>query len=253
MQDYLYKKMYEVETTHWWFQAKKDIIVQLVKNKIIPQLANLKKSDINIADVGCGVGLLLNSLAEYGQVTGIDYSDQAIDFCRKSFSGELLQKDISIENNPEKKYDLVIVSDLIEHIKDDRKAITNIYNMLKPNGYAIITVPAFQFLWSQHDANNMHYRRYSLEDLKRLISFVPLKISYISYYNFFLFHIAVIVRLIKKMFNLDKTSNLELTTPPSFINKLLYKTFYSESKYINKGKKLPYGLSLIAVVKASGD
>ncbi len=253
MQDYLYKKMYEVETTHWWFQAKKDIIIQLVKNKIIPQLAKSDKAEITIADVGCGVGLLLNSLADYGQVTGIDYSDQAIEFCRNSFSGELLQKDFGIENNLEKKYDLVIVSDLLEHIEDDRIAITNIYNMLKPGGYAIITVPAFQFLWSQHDVNNMHFRRYCLDDLKRMISLVPLKINYISYYNFFLFHIAVIVRLVKKLFNLDKTSNLELTTPPSFINRLLYRTFYSESKYINKGKKFPYGLSLVAVLKASGD
>ena len=88
MQEYLYQKMHEVETTHWWFQAKKDIIIQLIKSKIIPQIS---KSEIDIADLGCGVGLLLNSLAEFGKVTGIDYSEQALEFCRKSFSGDLIQ------------------------------------------------------------------------------------------------------------------------------------------------------------------
>ena len=248
MQDYLYQKMHEVETTHWWFQAKKEIIIQLIRNKIISQFGD---SIIDIADIGCGVGLLLNSLTEFGKVTGIDYSKLALDFCQQSFSGELIQADFGKSITVNKQFDLVIASDFIEHIKDDKIAINNIYNLLKPNGYAIITVPAFQFLWSKHDENNMHYRRYDLKSLKQSISSACLNIDYISYYNFFLFHPAFVVRMIKKVFNIDKKSNLELSVPINFINNTLYNIFYSESKFINKGRKFPYGLSLIAVVQKS--
>lgn len=246
MQEYLYKKMYEVETTHWWFQAKKDILIQLIKNKIIP---NFSKTTISIADIGCGAGLLLDSLTKFGSVTGIDYSNNAIEFCKKSFYGELIQADCGIEMNLKKKFDLVIATDLIEHIKDDKIALNNIYNLLNDNGYAIITVPAFQFLWSQHDVNNMHYRRYSLKTLCELIKTNTFNICYLSYYNFFLFLPALMVRIIKKILNFDKNSNLELSTPPDFINKLFYKLFYTEAKFITKSKRFPFGLSLIAIIK----
>ncbi len=245
MQDFMYKTMFEYENTHWWFQAKKHIITSLIKDKV------LQKFDrpINIADIGCGVGLLLNSLSQLGNVTGIDYSNQALDFCRENFNGELIQADCGTSININKKYDLVIASDLIEHIKDETIIIENIYNLLNPNGYAIITVPAFQFLWSQHDVNNMHYRRYELNQLKGLIKSSRFKIEYISYYNFFLFIPAFIVRIIKKVLKIDKKGELELKTPPSIINKLMYKIFSSEYTYISKKKRFPFGLSLIAVIK----
>ncbi len=247
MQKYLYQKMYEVETTHWWFQAKKDILIQLIKNKIIPQLS---KSEINIADIGCGAGLLLDSLSKFGHVTGIDYSNNAIEFCKNSFSGELIQADCGTTDlNINKKFDLIIATDLIEHIKDDRIAINNIYNLLNDNGYAIITVPAFQFLWSQHDVINMHYRRYSFKTLYEAIKTTPFNICYLSYYNFFLFLPALIVRITKKILNIDKKSDLEFSTPPNLVNKLFYKLFYSESKFITKRKKFPFGVSLIAIIK----
>ena len=247
MQEYLYQKMYEVETTHWWFQAKKDILIQLIKNKIIPQLS---KSEINIADIGCGAGLLLDSLSKFGNVTGIDYSNNAIEFCKNSFSGELIQADCGDTNlNINKKFDLIIATDLIEHIKDDRIAINNIYNLLNDNGYAIITVPAFQFLWSQHDVINMHYRRYSFKNLYEAIKTAPFNICYLSYYNFFLFLPALMVRITKKILNFDKNSNLEFSTPPDLINKSFYKLFYSEARFIIKRKKFPFGLSLIAIIK----
>ena len=247
MQEYLYNKMYEVETNHWWFQAKKNIIINLIKEKILP-IYNRK---IEIADLGCGVGLLLNNLSNFGNTTGIDFSKQAIDFCKESFKGDLIQADFANNLTIDKKFDLIIASDFIEHIEDDKKAINNIYKLLNNNGHAIITVPAFQFLWSQHDINHMHYRRYDIASLVNKLKSSPFKICYISYYNFFLFIPAFIIRMIKKITNFDKNSNLELTIPNNYINKFLYKIFSMESKYINRNKKFPFGLSLIAVISKS--
>ena len=241
----MYEKMFEVENSHWWFQAKKEIIINLIKSRILPNFNH----NINIADIGCGVGLLLNSLSEIGKVTGIDFSKQAIDFCRESFPGELIQTDCSKPMKINNKFDLVIASELVEHIQDEMVIMNNIYNLLNPNGYAIITVPAFQFLWSQHDVNNMHYRRYELDRLKNLILSTNFKIEYISYYNFFLFIPAFIVRIVKNIFGIDKKGIMELSTPPSIINKIMYNIFKSEFKYISKRKCFPFGLSLIAIIK----
>ncbi len=237
--------MFEVETVHWWFQAKKKIIINLIKDIIYPNY-NRK---IDIADVGCGVGLLLNPLSNFGNTTGIDFSKQALDFCKKTFKGKLIYDDFSKNITIDKKFDLVIASDIIEHIKNDKIAINNIYKLLNNNGYAIITVPAFQFLWSQHDVNNMHYKRYKLKQFKDLIKTDNFEIEYLSYYNFFLFIPACIIRIIKKIINIDKKSDLELTPPLGSINKLMYNIFSSEYTYISKKKRFPFGLSLIAVIK----
>lgn len=115
----------------------------------------------------------------------------------------------------------------------------------------MITVPANRWMWSAHDDNCMHYRRYDKQSLISLLQRAGFEIKYISYYNFFLFFPIAAVRIISKCFHLDKDSEIENTARDGFVNQLLYKIFASEKKRICRGKIFPCGVSLVAVVEKS--
>lgn len=242
MKDSMYEAMYQQETDHWWYKGKRDIVNSLINKYFI-------KHDNQIIDFGCGCGLMLHDLTHWGLVTGVDFSERALDYCRQHFEGELYLKDISkIINEDNGIYDLVVALDILEHIPDDRIAVKNLKHYMKEGGKAIITVPACPMLWSSHDVNCAHFRRYTYKTLKKCLEDAQLSIDFISYYNFFLFLPVALVRMLFRAFKINGDSKLENNTPNTFFNILFYKIFSSEKYLFQKEKHFPFGVSLIAVV-----
>lgn len=244
MKSQIYEKMHETESFHWWFCGKREIVLSLIKDKVIK---NNSKS-MQIIDFGCGCGLMLGHLEQFGVVTGVDFSEQALEYCKIKFDGRLLACNLSEEIKWEEKFDLAVALDIVEHIENDSAVVKNIFNALNMNGEAILTVPALQFLWSDHDENCMHIKRYNLSKFKTILEKAGFTIEYISYYNFFLFPIVVLLRLTTRFLRINKNSGLENDIKDNFINKILYRIFSTEKFFIKKGIKLPIGVSLIALV-----
>lgn len=242
MQKEMYDQMNKMELYHWWFKAKREIVLSLAE----PYLKG--KQPRRIADFGCGCGLFLQELVPYGDVVGYDYSYQALEYCRRKFQGRLEQLDLNEERiDLQENFDFVFALDIIEHVKNDDTAVENIFRTLKPGGHAVFTVPAFQWLWSQNDVNNMHYRRYNRNKLIDLLEKAGFVIEYQSYYNFYLFFPAVAVRFITKVLQIDKNSAIEYNSGNSIFNKLLYRIFSCEKKRIAMHKRFPYGLSIVVL------
>ncbi|MCI9480677.1 MAG: class I SAM-dependent methyltransferase [Lachnospiraceae bacterium] len=244
MKKEMYKSMYETETYHWYFKSKYEIVLG-----ILEKYGLKKKSDYQIVDIGCGCGVMLEVLSKYGAVTGIDFSEEALEYCRMNFSGRLEQADLQryVSN---KMYDYGIALDVLEHVEDDRKALINIKNMLNKGAVCVITVPALNMLWSAHDKNCMHKRRYTKPQLENLIKASGLKVEYCSYYNFWFFPIVFLVRKIENLLKLDNSgSRLEYGFSDSFLNYLLYRIFVSEKYRICAHKNFFIGVSLICVIR----
>lgn len=240
----MYDKMYETETFHWWFHAKREIVLALAA----PYLSGLV--DGRLVDFGCGCGAMLAALEAYGKPVGLDFSERALRYCRGRFSGELKRTDLSApirENGGQ--YDFGVALDILEHIDDDLTAAKNLRFLLRPGGVCVVTAPAFQWLWSSHNVNCMHKRRYDKRQLRELLSAAGFQVDFISYYNCYLFVPAAAVRLISKILPFDRGSSLENKARDSFANRLLYRIFLSEKSVLCAGKTFPFGLSLIAVAK----
>ena len=148
-------------------------------------------------------------------------------------------------------FDLVCAFDVIEHVADDLKAMSEMKRVSKQNGVLFITVPAFMFLWSHHDDVNHHYRRYTLSQLKLLSSSNKLKVEFNSYFNFFLFFPIAFYRLsISRIFKTRKGagSDFEINSKSRFLNDIFFKIFKFEEKIITRSK-LPVGVSIISVLR----
>ena len=236
----LYKELFEVEDKHWWHDHKRQVIHQMIdkfteKGKVL--------------DIGAGTGKILSELKMKGwSVTGIDGEKEAIKWSKKR--GIKIQQ-VDIEKRlklNEKSFNLVLALDVIEHLGKDKKMLREISRILKPKGVAIITVPAYQWLFNYWDEMLEHKRRYTVQSFKKVVDLDQFTIEYLGYFSMFIFPIAVIVRLIKKMLGKTQTSDFQ-TTPLSLISVPVIKFFNYIERVLLSIISLPFGLSVICVIR----
>ena len=232
------KKYHQTEKSHFWFRSRRRFIRDLLRK--CPRNAR-------ILDIGCSSGILLDELREDGFHTenlfGIDISETAIQNCKKNDLPNTF-----VMNGQQitlaEKFDIIIASDCLEHIKDDELALANWYRLLNQNGNIYIFVPAFMSLWSNHDKVNMHYRRYTLSDLKSKINRANLEIKKSSYWNFSLFLPVFLLRQIKNM-TASRNESGDLNEVP-IANTLLYQLINLENKVL-RIMNFPFGISAFCI------
>tara|TARA_B100000780_G_scaffold205091_1_gene145730 strand:- start:807 stop:1523 length:717 start_codon:yes stop_codon:yes gene_type:complete len=236
MEKSVYLRHIDNENKHWWFKARREILKSQIK-------LNCKKR-ISILDFGSGSGTNINMLSDFGKVDVYEKDKTTSNFLKKRYT----KKGIKIikECFSNKKYDLILAADVIEHIKNDKKIIKKLHKILKKNGLIIVTVPAFQFLYSKKDEVLKHFRRYNSVNLRKLFN-SKFKIIKLSYYNFLLFIPITITIMFFKFFNIQFIDSVE-KKPNNIINTIFYQIFKIE-KYILKYLCLPFGVSILSIFK----
>jgi 2-polyprenyl-3-methyl-5-hydroxy-6-metoxy-1,4-benzoquinol methylase len=236
----MYRIFFEIQKKHWFFVSKKKIVLDIINRQLT------KTDSLKILDIGCGAGLMLNSLESIGQTCGMDASDEAIKFSKEIFTGRVEKGSLPDKIPFEKtSFDLITILDVIEHVDQDVDSLKAIRSRLVPGGKAIITVPAYMFLWSAFDEMNQHKRRYTLNELHKKLIEAEFFVERISYYNTLLFPLVYTVRMLNNFLGRDGSSDMNL--PNKFLNYTLHKVFMIE-KYILRVVDLPFGVSIVAVV-----
>jgi SAM-dependent methyltransferase len=239
-----YLEMAETESKHWWFVARRCILSSIINQLGLP-------SNSKILEVGCGTGGNLDMLARYGEVSALEMDSNARSIALKKTNNIY---DIRAGVCPdeigfhEQSFDLICMFDVLEHIERDIETLVAMKKLLKKNGYIILTVPAYQWLYGVHDVFLHHIRRYSAIQLREKIVNAGINPLKISYFNTFLFPIAVIVRIKDRL--LGNVSVSGTNVPPLFINTILV-TIFSIERFILKRFNLPFGISLLCIVNDS--
>src|SRR5205085_10654997 len=123
----------------------------------------------------------------FRQVTGLDSSDEAIRFCAEKQLRTVHRGDVCALPFEREEFNLVLATDLLEHVSEENLALREIARVLKPGGCALITVPAFQSLWGLQDEVARHLRRYCLPPIKQLVEAAGLQPVRCFYFNYLLF------------------------------------------------------------------
>jgi ubiquinone/menaquinone biosynthesis C-methylase UbiE len=242
-----YREYYTLEREHWWFTARLGILEKLVQSKIANQ-----RTDLKILNVGVATGATSEMLAKYGEVTSVEYDQDCCDFLLEKTGIEAINASLTELPFEDNSYDLVCAFDVIEHIEDDSLAVSEINRVLKPEAKYFVTVPAFQFLWSNHDVVNHHFRRYKKGQLNGLFSSNGCKIEFSSYFNFWLFFPIAAVRVILNLLPSRKKesssgSDNEVMSSSKILNKILFTVFSSEKGLLSTGIKFPLGISIVSL------
>ena len=172
----------------------------------------------------------------------------AIAYCSEKFP-QFNFKCARIEDIPQEfnsnKFDSIYILDVLEHLDNGVEILKTTRNYLNENGKILVTVPAFQFLWSPHDDFVHHVRRYTKKSLRKTLEESGYSVERLSYFNSLLFPLALIQRLGMRFLNKKLSSHL--STPPRIVN-WLFQVVFSQEAWILKFIDMPVGLSIIAVV-----
>ncbi len=235
----LYREMHELEDGHWWFAARRRIVLHLIDRYLTTSGVS------RFLDLGCGTGSLLRELEGRGEAVGMDVSEEALSFAATRTGAELLPgrvpEDVAAAGGG---FDCVLMLDLLEHLEDDRGAVEAAARALKEGGLAVITVPAHPWLYAPRDRYHHHLRRYRKREVRDLVAAAGLREVFTSYYNMFLFPAAVAQRLWSRARGGEPGPDIREL--PGLLNHALEGLFAAE-RFLLGRVPLPWGLSLISL------
>jgi 2-polyprenyl-3-methyl-5-hydroxy-6-metoxy-1,4-benzoquinol methylase len=240
----LYDELHRFEQTHWWFRARRHIVWSLVR-RFVAGGANRR---LRVCELGCGTGGNLAALADEHDVIGVECSRQALDYARQSLGNRVrfgkLPGDINL---PSQSFDVVLITDVLEHIEDDAASAMASLSLVRPGGIVVATVPAYQWLFSPRDVHHHHFRRYGKNQFRQLWNAANVQIEFLSHYNTALFPAAAAVRFCSKLMSRQSEPG-DLWIPPRPINQQLAQLMKCEANLLGR-IPMPFGLSLVAVVR----
>ena len=236
--------MREVEETHWWFVARRTLIIAVIER-------NLPDHATSLLDVGCGTGANLEAITRhFPELTTVGLD--ADSFCLEACSERGLSvRSAAAEQLPvsDGSQDVVTAFDVLEHVENEVSMLREMVRALRPGGLAVVTVPAYQWLWGPHDTLTHHHRRYTRARLVRAIRAVGLETAYATYFNTLLFPPAAVARLVARA---TGRAGDDQTVPWGPVNTTLRAVFASERLALGHSVPLPWGLSVLAVARKPG-
>jgi 2-polyprenyl-3-methyl-5-hydroxy-6-metoxy-1,4-benzoquinol methylase len=229
-----YPLLYE---QHWWWRSRERILVE----KIETLLGG--RAHARILDVGCGAGLFFGALARFGDVEGIETDEESV-----SRSGpwrpRITVGELDERFRPEAPYDLITMLDVIEHVDDPGVMLRRAGELLAVDGNVLITVPAFNWLWTAHDVLNDHRTRFTRTELQKRITEAGLHVSESQY----LFQSLIVPKLAARVREYVAGGGLAVPEVPSgLLNHALQSWFRVEHLLFGW---VPFGTSVLAVAKS---
>jgi SAM-dependent methyltransferase len=221
----------------FWFRAKRRLVDIL--------LGRLKTGGrARILNVGSGVGEDLSVIGRFGEVYVIDTEAEALALIPDGMVREKKLCDARAITYPDGFFDVVVAFDTLEHIEEDSKAVREITRLLKDGGAFVFTVPAFSFLFSAHDRQLSHHRRYSRASLRALLK--GLRFEAMGFWTFFLFFPLAMHRLFDKG---RASSSLNYFKLSGIANNFFYRLMQVENFLIRHGVPLPVGTTIFGICR----
>jgi SAM-dependent methyltransferase len=242
MDEQLMKVMLEVDEQHWWYRGRRRIIRAELDRLALPPGAV-------VLDAGCGSGRTLQELAPYGEVHGIELDPEAADVARGRGHGEVRIGRLEELPWPDCTFDLITCLDVIEHTPDDRLTLRELRRVCRRGGWLVVTVPAYQALWSHHDEANHHHRRYNRRMLRAAAVQAGWHLQRMTYFNSLLLAPAAAVRIAQRRLHRNGSRTQDLELGPEWLNGMLERPLRIEARWLSRGRTLPAGLSLLAVIQ----
>lgn len=232
--------MYSTENEYWWYRGLHDLVERHLRH--IPR--NGKQSPL-IFDAGCGTGRMLEIARKYGNIEGIDFSEEALKFCAKRGLNAVSQQDLSTWQPPENKYDCIISLDVLCHrgVGCADLIFPKFVEALKPGGLLILNLPAFEILRRKHDAAVHTQKRFNRKEMVRKLNDAGFQAVYATYRLPVLFFIMLVKKNIERLSpSSEIKSDLDLL--PTWLNQLLFSLHHIENSIVFSKIPMPLGSSL---------
>jgi SAM-dependent methyltransferase len=242
-----YAIMARREERHWWYAGMRRVAMSVLEH-VVDGRRNLR-----ILDAGCGTGGTTVELRRFGEVVGIDLAWEALEPARGRGLTRLARG--SIERLPfaDRSFDAVTSFEVVYHlgVANDRRALDEAHRVLEPGGLLLLRVPAHDWLRGEHDRLVHTRHRYSPGEIASKLAQAGFDIQQLSWANTVLFPPAVAKRFLERFQGGCADAEPDLWQPPAPINAVLEGAVAVEAALIPHGVPLPFGLSILAVARAT--
>jgi SAM-dependent methyltransferase len=226
-----YRQLYD---RHWWWRAREAAVLSVLRRHFD------RKRRVRILDIGCGDGLFFDALEEFGEVEGLE-SSAALVSPQAPYRSRIHIASFGTSFLPGKKYDLITMLDVLEHLSDPEGALRHAASMIAPAGALLVTVPAFRLLWTNHDVINHHRTRYRRKTLRPLLLKAGFEIVDEYYWFQWTCPVKLVQRVVEKAFDIAPSVP---SVPPEWVNGLLYRLACLEQTTLSRCR-IPFGSSLM--------
>ena len=241
-----YDQMYKLEAFYWWYVARRKLVDWMLGRwfKGTPES--------KILDVGCGTGMNCSTLARFGTVFSIDAAPEALAYTQRRGIERLACCDVQRLPFGSESVDLVTALDVLEHADDDLAALRELRRVLKPSGRVLVTVPAYGFLWSEHDEALHHRRRYVASELRNKLVLTGFEVQRLTYFITLLFFPILTLRTWGNLFRQSVRPRTSHMLFPAFINSFFVRLLDLERFFLN-WMNYPFGVSIVCLAARAPD
>lgn len=240
MQAAEYRKMADVEDAMWYYRA----LHRHVARRLAAGLGG--SAAPSVLDAGCGTGGLLRHLRAAQpkwRLSGLDFSPLACELARtrtglETTEGSIL--DLPFANG---SFDAVTSCDVVCQVGEPAKALTEIFRVLRPGGIVVLTLPAYQWLWSYHDVEVGNLRRYLRGETTALLAAAGFQLERSTYWNMLPLPLAVLRR---KIFP-PRTPASDVRLYPTPVEAMFNAMMALEHAWLQHVGALPCGSTVLAV------
>lgn len=247
--DDLLRATAQAEARHFWFRGFRGFVEPLL------QRAAGRRSEAGVArilDCGCGTGANLALLNRYGRAYGFDVSPVGLRIGRQAGRVLTVRASAAAVPFPSASFDIVTSFDVLYALDDqtEKAAISEMFRVLKPGGFAVINVAAMDILRGDHSVLSHEVRRYSRADLRRRLAAAGFSVERLTYTNASLFVPMLVARTMQRRRGLrrEPEARREITVPREPINLLLSGLLGIESLYL-RWFDAPAGSSLLCLAR----
>jgi SAM-dependent methyltransferase len=246
-----FDRLAPIEDSHFWFRARNQLIFSTIRRlvEIIPPHAC-------ILEVGCGTGNTLRWLKRAygtGSVLGMDLWLEGLRYAKERTDCLLVQGDIRCPPFA-RSFHIIGLFDVLEHLQDDREVLARLRELLVPGGWLVLTVPARPSLWSYFDEASRHCRRYSTAQLTETLAAAGYDPCFVSEFMAPLLPLVWLWRkcvapLLGRRKTVSEAALREFRIIPG-VNGFFTWLLSWEARRIARGRRSPFGVSLLAVARA---
>lgn len=241
-----YKTLFALEDTYWWYQARRTLVQEMLASAVTP------RNDQVVVDLGCGTGANAAVLKQFGNPVLVDVSPEAIQFCKQRGLGKLMQSSLESVALRSRSVDVATALDILEHLDDDLAGMQEVQRILKPNGVFLITVPAFGFLWSEHDEALHHRRRYTADELRAKLTASGFEMVRTTYFIMMLFFPIAVIRVWQGIFKKNVSPKTSHVILPRWVNFVIERLLALE-RVLCRHVNLPFGVSIVAIARVPAE